>query len=346
MKRLLVVHNRRHGFTLVELLVVIAIIGILVSLLLPAVQSAREAARSAQCKNNLKQIGLGILQHKTSQQHFPTGGWGWGYVGDPNRGSDINQCGGWIYNILPYVEQQALYDLGKDETGATQSALFAERAQTPLSLFYCPSRRRTVAYPYKHYNEGGTGGPPANYEHPGKAARSDYAANGGDRIASPSAMGLWSSGHCGNGDCGPSSAPDEATLKQRAQQAVNFGPTGIVHALSMVRAGHVRDGLSGTYLAGEKYLNPDNYTDGRDSGDNENMYIGDNGDISRYTSSPPRRDQIGVASPRWFGSPHSAGFHMVMCDGSVHSVNYSIDPEVHLRLGNRADGNPVDVGQL
>ena len=338
--------QQRGGFTLVELLVVITIIGILVSLLLPAVQSAREAARSAQCKNNLKQIGLGMLQHRTMQTHYPTGGWGWGYVGDPDRGMGVNQCGGWIYNTLPYVEQQALYDMGKGQTGAAKSAAFGQRAQTALTTFNCPSRRRAVANIYQHYSEGGTGGPPANYDHPGKAMRSDYAANGGDHIVSPTAMGIWSSGSCGNSDCGPSSAPDEATLAQKQLQAIAAGPNGIVHALSTVRDAHIRDGLSGTYLVAEKYLNPNDYTSGRDSGDNENMYIGDNGDVSRYTDSPPRRDQIGVASPRWFGSAHAAGFHAVMCDGSVHSVNYSIDPLVHLRLGNRADGQPVDVSQM
>ena len=338
--------KRRHGFTLVELLVVITIIGILVSLLLPAVQSAREAARTAQCKNNLKNIGLGMLQHRTMQTHFPTGGWGWGYVGDPDRGKGITQCGGWIYNTLPYVEQTAMHDLGKGLTGAAQSAAFAERARTPLSLFHCPTRRRPIPYPYKHYNEGGTGRPPANYDHPGQAARADYAANGGDHIVSPTAMGLWSSGHCGNADCGPASPPDLATLEQKQRLAINSSANGIVYALSMVRDAHIRDGLSGTYLVTEKYLNPDDYSTGRDSADNENMYIGDNGDVSRYTDSPPRRDQIGVASPRWMGSAHASGFQAVMCDGSVHNVNYSIDPLVHLRLGNRADGEPVDASQL
>ena len=106
------VKNRYPGFTLVELLVVITIIGILIALLLPAVQAAREAARQMQCKNNLKQLALGCLQHEQAQGFLPTGGWGCGWVGDPDRGFDRQQPGGWHFNILPYIEQQALHDLG------------------------------------------------------------------------------------------------------------------------------------------------------------------------------------------------------------------------------------------
>ena len=105
-----------HGFTLVELLVVITIIGILIALLLPAVQSAREAARRTQCSNNLKQLALACLVHESTHGFFPTGGWGWHWVGDPDMGFDLKQPGGWIYNILPYIEQGALHDLGLEVT--------------------------------------------------------------------------------------------------------------------------------------------------------------------------------------------------------------------------------------
>ena len=102
----------RSAFTLVELLVVITIIGILIALLLPAVQAAREAARQLQCKNNLKQLALGCLSHENATGRLPTGGWGFAWTGDADRGTDRRQPGGWIYNILPYIEQQALHDMG------------------------------------------------------------------------------------------------------------------------------------------------------------------------------------------------------------------------------------------
>ena len=113
----------RPGFTLVELLVVIAIIGILVALLLPAIQAAREAARRTECKNKLKQMGLAALTHEDTQKHLPTGGWGWRWSGDPDAGYGDRQPSGWYYNILAYTEESAIHDLGKDGNPTQITAL-------------------------------------------------------------------------------------------------------------------------------------------------------------------------------------------------------------------------------
>ena len=87
-----------RGFTIIELLVVIGIIGIIMALLLPAVQAAREAARRTQCRNHLKQLGLAMQMHHDAYRRFPSGGWGVLWFGDPDRGTDRRQPGGWIYS--------------------------------------------------------------------------------------------------------------------------------------------------------------------------------------------------------------------------------------------------------
>ena len=126
----------RQGFTLVELLVVIAIIATLIGLLLPAVQSAREAARRTQCKNKLKQVGLAILNCENSSKIFPTGGiepWPnleWYTSGSKPLGPG-KQGLSWAFQILPFLEEQAVANL----------TTTAQIAGSPIALYFCPSRR-------------------------------------------------------------------------------------------------------------------------------------------------------------------------------------------------------------
>src|SRR4051812_27557186 len=128
--------KRMKGFTLVELLVVIAIIGILVALLLPAIQSAREAARRTQCKTNLKNIGLAILNHVDSHKVFPTGGVTWGvliedYIEDGKPVGTDRMGLGWGFQILPYLEEEALHNVTTGD----------QMRSTSVPLYNCPSRR-------------------------------------------------------------------------------------------------------------------------------------------------------------------------------------------------------------
>ena len=137
----------RSGFTLIELLVVIAIIAILIALLLPAVQQAREAARRSQCKNNLKQIGLAFHNHHDVHNTFPTAGWHWSTPprftsGAPETGAA--QPAGWGYQILPYVEEDALW---KGSGGATDDDKCENILKTAVSVHFCPSRRRAHVHP-------------------------------------------------------------------------------------------------------------------------------------------------------------------------------------------------------
>src|SRR5271157_5759791 len=170
----------KAGFTLVELLVVITIIGILIALLLPAVQAAREAARQAQCKNNLKQLALGCLNHEQATKRFPTDGWGFLWTGDADRGTDWRQPGGWLYNILPYIEQQPLHDLGAglptpNVLGSPKCNANLQRASVPLGVLYCPTRRPVLAYPWvSAFHAGDPSVGIRNAGMPTTVARTDY----------------------------------------------------------------------------------------------------------------------------------------------------------------------------
>ena len=159
------------AFTLVEILVVISLIGVLVALLLPGVQAARESARRSSCSNNMKQIGLAVKLHTDSHRIFPTGGWGADWVGDPDKGYGPKQPGGWIYNVLPYVEEANLRDRGKGQPDNAKRTILSEVMQTPIEVFNCPSWRLARAYPYT--------GPPTlkNAQPPERVAKSDYAIN-------------------------------------------------------------------------------------------------------------------------------------------------------------------------
>jgi prepilin-type processing-associated H-X9-DG protein len=295
-------------------LVVIAIIAILIGLLLPAVQKVREAASRIKCANNLKQIGLAAHNHHDTYGFLPTGGWGWQWVGSPERGADRNQPGGWAFTILPFVEQKPLSDL-------TGKAGTDQRVGTGVSIYTCPSRRATGAFNnstnYSYFFP--TSATATGTTIPPKLARGDYAANCG------------SANQDENG-AGPS------TLAQGDNPSY-WGSTsqftGVIYQRSQIRFTDIINGTSNVYLIGEKYVNPDHYTNGQDPGDNENYYVGFDNDTHRCTANPPLQDRRGLTDTLRFGSNHVGGLNMVYCDGSVQFVTYNVDKNVHKQAGNR-----------
>lgn len=324
--------RRSSAFTLVELLVVIAIIGVLVALLLPAVQAAREAARRTQCTNNIRQLALGFLNHHDQMQHFPTGGWGYPWVGDPDQGYGKNQPGGWVFNVLPFIEEGALHGLGTGLPDSQKRDASAQRIDSPVSSVNCPSRRPSIAF-----KRGCCSAHNTNYRQ--REARSCYAANLGD---SP-ALVLFD--------------PVPPTTIAQGEDpgfvwADTSGITGISFQRSETRIAEIEDGTSKTYMIGEKYVNSENYLDGGDPGDDWCMYTGQQDDIYRSTYidtnvSPPNpwtpmQDRPGVVDTGRFGSAHASGCNFAFVDGSGRFMPYSIDGEVHRALGNRADGQVVD----
>jgi prepilin-type N-terminal cleavage/methylation domain-containing protein/prepilin-type processing-associated H-X9-DG protein len=319
----------RHGFTLVELLVVIAIIGILVALLLPAIQAAREAARRAQCSNNLRQLALAMIQHESTHKHLPTAGWWGSWVGDPDRGYDSRQPGGWIYNILPFIEQQQIHDLGAGLTTNQKWPVFQQRDALTISYLNCPTRRASIPYP------NGSGHTPINSRKSTLHARSDYAANAGDIEVLEQQCGTIYPGSLAEADAGKTGWPP-------SQKDFN----GTAYCGSAIKLSAVTDGLSKTYILGERYLNPDDYETGLDHGDDWSMWAGFQDDICRSTfynpatgdNRVPVQDTPHLPLPQNFGSAHPGGCHMAFGDGSVQLIGYDIDPDVHRRNGNRHDG--------
>ena len=317
--------RNRCGFTLIELLVVIAIIGILIALLLPAVQAARESARVTQCANNLKQMGLACIQHQETHGHFPTCGWGYTWVGLPDGGFGLDQPGGWMYNLLPFVEQEALHDFGMGGAPAQIRAGSARRVSTPLVFFHCPSRRGPILYPAveSHTRQ------PHETNRVTHVARHDYAVNGGTvkrNIGGP---------------------PSRAAAKTFNWPDTS-GCNGLCHVRSQVTLAQISDGTSNTYLLGEKYLDPDAYLTGTDPGDNESAYCGHAHDIIRWGKPGwvPMQDRPGYGNASLFGSVHSGGCQFVFCDGSVQLINYGIDGSAHARLSQRNDGRPLSAGEF
>lgn len=324
-----IVHRRKHdhGFTLVELLVVITIIGILIALLLPAVQAAREAARRMQCINNLKQIGLACIVHEQTHGFLPTAGWGSLWVGEPTRGFTERQPGGWHYNILPYMELTSLHDLGGDG----DQAAMTQRVATPVSAFCCPSRRRAIVYPFVI----GASYPYCNLSiQPTACGRSDYAGSGGDYPSGGS-----------NGWPQTLAAGDAMSAASWAGIHATSG-NGVFFRRSKTTMADITDGASNTYLAGEKFLDPDHYVEGDSPWDDQGWDSAWDWDTLRWSTnradSWPTQDRAGLAAGMAFGSTHAGSLNMAFCDGSVQSIGYSIDPEIHCRLGARNDGKLVD----
>ena len=357
---------RWAGFTLVELLVVIAIIGILVALLLPAIQAAREAARRTECKNHLKQIGVAIHNFASARKVLPTGG----SIFFPDIAYYLNEGGtpfgpdkqglGWAFQILPYLEDGNVY--------AIKTTLDIQKIIVPM--YYCPSRRAPTR---KRGHGRGKRGDPTG------AILMDYAAatpRGVDR-----ATGLpypdkdvpdkafWQV---------PSSSPwDFPTNKDwlgmivRTQFYRKKGEVGDPKdfvgnpfvdggSTSPITFAKVTDGVSKTLMISEKVVNP-HYYEGRTPSDDRGWSDGWDPDIMRCTCVPPVSDgdtlamtdsqyhvfEYGLIGDAFhFGSAHPGAMNAVFGDGSVHTINYEIDPVLFDRLGDRRDGETVDLSRL
>jgi prepilin-type N-terminal cleavage/methylation domain-containing protein/prepilin-type processing-associated H-X9-DG protein len=318
--------GRLSGFTLIELLVVIAIIAVLIGLLLPAVQKVREAANRAKCQNNLKQMGIAIHNHHDTYNRFPGCGWGWNWLGEPDRGTDRSQPGGWVYQLLTFMEQGNLRQFGAGLPRDQQLKANYQLCGTAVPMFNCPSRRD--GGPFKngenisYYN--------CNPAAPPFLARTDYACNVG-----------WALDGKGNpvehdeNNSGPSDLKTGDGTAFWRVDPYNRIYVDVIYQRSELRIADITNGTSNTYLLGEKYFNPIDYLTGNDPGDNEVEYIGFDNDISRDVLDLPLQDKRALQDTFRFGSAHVGGCNMLYCDGRVEVVNYNVDLAVHRRAGDR-----------
>jgi prepilin-type processing-associated H-X9-DG protein len=256
-------------------------------------------------------------------------------MGDPNSGYGRKQPGGWAYNILPFIEQQQIRDMGRGLSDPALAEALAVVHATPVAVFHCPSRRTTSAYPY--VTDFGSGYEGFNNlknlgSQPAEAARGDFAANGGSLGArAPEGPATLAIGYA------RTSFPDDQF-------------NGVVSETSMVRLRDITDGTSYTYMVGGRNINPDHYYTGWDPADDNNYYTGCDLDVLRWTlynetsnvGYLPLQDTPGTSTRHEFGSAHPFSFNMAFCDGSVHPISYAIEGRAHRDLGNREDGNTVD----
>jgi len=308
--------NKTHsGFTLVELLVVIAIIGVLVALLLPAVQAARESARRMTCSNNLKQIGLALQLFVDNKKELP------------NTRRDLRET---VHvSLLPYLEEANLFDLWDFEQLYYDQ--FEEVRLAAVPAYVCPSRR-SVADAASGSLDGDDG---LGTHVPG--ALSDYISCAGD----PSGVIDYPRGHPAVPD------PTQAANGAFHQESVwpSLGPWGSVR-LSMIT-----DGLSKTVFFGEKHIpqtgnDPTQYGFGNGPADSS-AYNGDfEGSFRKLgVGSPLARGDVDPAR-LLFGSSHPGICQFVFGDGSVRSLSIAADEDVLGFLANREDGQVLDESEL
>ena len=311
--------NRRQisGFTLVELLVVITIIGILISLLLPAVQSAREAARGLKCSNNLKQLGLAIHNYHTAFGTLPIS-----ITGFSSDDCSVGQVGknakGWIISILPQLEQQALFDqfipgfLGEFYSGGGLMNTACRNAmKTRLSLLECPTDPSVQKTSTEQWQWSGI-----------DVAMTSYKGVLGDTRVGLR-WGMTSNFQGSTPDCHSSQGCNGLFYRCNFREPKQFA--------------QIRDGLSNTLMLGEDV--PE-YNFGSAAYFSNGDWNSCNVPLNYMPDPPTPLEWWNVTG---FRSLHPGGVNFCLADGSVRFVSQTIDYDLYRALSTRAGGESAHV---
>lgn len=330
------------GFTLVELLVVIAIIGILIALLLPALQVAREAARRTQCTNGIKQMVLAIHNFESTSKKFPQGGtipWPpvWHrstdgnyktqfYPNPPGEAMPANAPNimgmSWGYAILPYIEQLGLSKLPNEQ----------QMMQVSVPFYFCPSRRAPAAQEGRYLMDYACATPSKFTS--GRSSQVLELENDAARDA------FW-----GN----INGAYYDHTIGPKDPRRTFNGIITRTWVSTPCTFGKIKDGASNTMLLSEKQLARDEYTRGAWH-DDRGWTDGWDPDVMRSTGFRPQADiDFAAQQPSYFGfrfgSAHSAGINAAFGDGRVTLIDYAVDGRVFALMGDRRDGQVIDASK-
>jgi prepilin-type N-terminal cleavage/methylation domain-containing protein/prepilin-type processing-associated H-X9-DG protein len=345
---------KRKAFTLVELLVVIAIIGVLVALLLPAVQAARESARRTQCSNNLKQMGIAVHNHHDVFKILPSAGYEWIHLPTYRNGTPTiapEQDAGWAFQILPYLEQANMH-AGGSATSDRDKAVFVT-GQT-IATYFCPSRHKPVAG--LHDKGGNTqivtwGSPPTRGAISGSTnimrGMTDYA--GGCQDTGRYTRNI----NNGTVEIVPGFGGGHGAFTR-----TNFLSTGGTPNKTVIGLEGILDGTSNVILIGEKRLRPPDYGVGPWNNDTGFMTGWDGDTLLQVFKAndtnqpwPPIPDSARQSNSQYVpndccdgsraGSAHPGGMNVVMCDGSVRLIPYTIDFWTYAYLVFRMDGQTI-----
>jgi prepilin-type N-terminal cleavage/methylation domain-containing protein/prepilin-type processing-associated H-X9-DG protein len=360
---------KHTGFTLVELLVVIAIIGVLVALLLPAIQAARESARRMQCANNLKQIGLALINMEQAVKHYPTAGSNSDdFYRDPAQVAADNpsfERFGWGYQILPYAEQANIYNLGKNVSPmAPLPGMNSALVEQSVPFLSCPSRgnRFSVLPEGTTMRLGDYAGVIFNFLHNQHASTNVYASPVGKQLQEYGWRGIISKGGHYDGTKYEAWKPvstknvtdgtsNTIAIMEKAVWSQRYNPPGDWTESWNEMPGWAHNahqptmrsipGDGGKAFGGTANL----WTQGRGFGpaplgDDENS-VQDEPDTTATARSE--------VDDQGFGSAHPGGMYAVFADGSVQAISLDVDSTVGgvlFRLGCRDDGMTFDKSQL